>query len=115
MKGVTVSDDIQVGDKVRLTVEGEVTRVYAGGAISVKGAPSSIPPSWSDHLEVVEKKVTTFKPGDVVRGKRAPHYVYTIGKGGFLAHRYGHAWIDAPGYPFTSENYELVTLHESPF
>jgi len=51
--------------------------------------------------------VVTFKPGDVVRVKNAPEYIFTIGAGGrFFAHS-DRKW--RPQHiSFTSKYYELV-------
>ena len=121
-----MSSDIQVGDKVRVTIEDEVVRVARGGRkVYLKNEAGDLGEDlWFDldedncKFEVIEKKVVTFKPGDVVRSK-ALEFLYTIGKGGYLCHAGGHRWyadigtFKAAGH-FTSEHYELVTLHEPP-
>jgi hypothetical protein len=103
--------DIQVGDKVRLTIEGEVSEL-SGAGLHIGG--DYVPSYQRSRVEVIEKKVTTFKPGDVVRSK-ALGFRYTIGRdGGYLSHAEGFRWWPDLGDKFTSEHYELVTLHESP-
>ena len=110
--------DIQVGDKVRVTIEDEVVKIARDGR-TVYLKNESGDDLWFDldednctcTVEVIEKKVTTFKPGDVVRNV-AKRSCYTIGHGGYYSH-WSHNWYES-GLAFTSKNYELVTLHESP-
>ena len=119
-----MSSDIQVGDKVRVTIEDEVVKIVREGRTVYLKNEASKDDLWFDldednfKVEVIEKRVTTFKPGAVVRSK-ALEFLYTIGKGGYLCHAGGHRWyadigtFKAAGH-FTSEHYELVTLHEPP-
>ena len=98
-----MTEDIQVGDKVRrVPVEGVVDRITGDYARIQPGE------RWHplNRLEVIEKAVITFRPGDVVKNKTTG-YVYTIGVGGFLSHYRGFQWLQDP-WSFTSENYELV-------
>jgi hypothetical protein len=118
MRGVTVSDDIQVGDKVRVVLESPVSRIARDGRTVYVGTAGQ-DNLWFDldqddiTVEVIEKRVTTFKPGDVVRIRDSREHVYTIAKDGYLSHRCGFEFRRSD-FQFTSEQYELVTLHESP-
>ena len=118
-----MSSDIQVGDKVRLVLEDTVTSVGRKGRVyfnlDVEGeADWEVGYRDSDpgvvSIEVIEKAIVTFKPGDVVRSKVVPRFLYTVGEGGYLSHSEGYRWYGDPADPFTSDYYELVTLHESP-
>ena len=110
--------DIQVGDKVRVTIEDEVVETGRDGqTIFLKNESGGR--LWFDldvdncTVEVIGKAIVTFKPGDVVRSIQYPKYKYTVAAGGYLTHQYGFEYHKS-GPPFTSEHYELVTLHESP-
>ncbi|HKN44257.1 MAG TPA: hypothetical protein VJW23_10055 [Propionibacteriaceae bacterium] len=116
--------DIKVGDKVRITFEDTVTSVGDDGRIFVDLDTDDCEDDLDMEvgylvgddavsIEVTEKAVVTFKPGDVVRHRHCATLVYTVGAGGHLAHHAGFAWrVD--NFGFTSEHYELVELHESP-
>lgn len=125
-----MSDDIQVGDKVRITIEDVVIKVERSGrTVYLKNEAED--DLWFDldegnvaSVEVVEKAkppVVTFKPGDRLRRKGwAPiGYEITLADDGYLLHhvsgkvqysKYGPNGAEW----FNSENFDKVELHEAP-
>lgn len=102
------------GDRVKVTLDGEVLRVIdiepgseeielrvesEHGATYVYAHPSAI--------EKVEPPVEVFGPGDLVRSKEYG-FLYAIARDGYLSLEAG-LWAGVK-YPFTSERYERVDL-----
>ena len=104
-------EDIKKGDRVRITIEGEVTAVSTNGDLIVDDYHeiATAAPTGGITVEKVEPPVEVFGPGDVVRHK-TEKVLYTIGKNGFLNHRSGILWESTTFEPFTSEHYERVSL-----
>lgn len=110
----------QKGDRVRVVLEGgEVRRSVEDDSWVIEfddntyitevndGAPFLV------SIEKIEPPVVTFKPGDVVRSKRNPKWLYTIGQRGYTQHTDGAYFADGPRAcedVFTSADYELVSL-----
>ena len=75
---VAAEPEVRKGDKVRVTVEGEVTYVYdrAQRDIHVDGAYVAVPPA--AKVEVLERAKPALEAGDVVLTK--PGLVYLVGR-----------------------------------
>lgn len=100
----------QVGDRVRVTFEGD----YLDGVI--KAGPSF----WIYRngisairsIEKIEPPVEVFEPGDTVRSKSGG-FLYSIGSDGYFSHpaRHFFEWGYGIGEKhFTSKDYERVNL-----
>lgn len=101
------------GDRVRVVIEAEVDsvrpyRVVFAGRDDLPGRYTEVLKSQIVSVEKVEPPVEVFEPGDTVRNKMVPDFVYSIGHGGFYAHRTGH-WYECKS-EFTSSDYERVEL-----
>jgi len=110
------------GDRVKVTLEGEVTRVLdiEPGSEEVElrvehnGRASYVYTDMAT-VEKVEPPVEVFGPGDVVRDRVYHNLVYTLGSDGYYSHR-RDVWRanGSPDHwkagPFTSESYERVSV-----
>ena len=95
------------GDKVRIIIEGEVSDVRSWG-VQLKGYGTlctEADQGTTVKVEVVERLVTTFKPGDRVRNKGTGNE-YTLGVGGFFSHQ-KYEWTNS-NRDFTSKAFELA-------
>jgi len=124
MKGVTVSDDIQVGDKVRVVFEDTVDEIRDG--IIYFGLDNrddwivgyEVGDGHTESIKVVEKKkVTHFRPGDLVKHRLYGTRYLVTGEG--VAHLDSGKHFTRPSETWkvkylNSDHYELITLHESP-
>lgn len=107
----------KAGDHIRVTIEGRY-RPGTNGPISV-GTFGPAERDWdflSDEtdtvtVEVLEPPVEVFQPGDVVRDKDTPSWVYVITEDGYTELPKGRHYNDgaAPSC-FTSKEYERVDL-----
>lgn len=94
--------EYKVGDRVKVTLEGEVTSVCANGFVLSEGyyfAPE-------DVTLTIERVVEVFKVGDRVVSRSRPSYEYTIGRDGYYSHEVNKWWDTCES--FTSKHYELV-------
>lgn len=107
-------DGVQVGDRVRVVIESEVTRKTAHGSITT-AAYNGFQPDQDDivSVEVLAPPVTVFNPGEVVRHK-SNGSMWLILNDGYvrLGSILGSAAKPQRSNPaqFTSEDYELVEL-----
>lgn len=102
----------EVGDRVRVVLEGEVRETTTETFVVGDGFWSNVIHPDSEHLvsvEKVEPPVEVFGPGTVVRSKRSG-WAYTVGEGGFLSHELGRWVIHRLSNHFTSERYERIEL-----
>jgi hypothetical protein len=121
-----VSDKIQVGDRVRLTIEGAVEKVWSeldhtDHGLTIDGEVYGSSKVERCHVEVIEKAkppVVTFQPGDRLRRKHWPNpYEVTLGDDGYLHHCSGRVTYSQYGGErgfFNPENFDKVELHEAP-
>ena len=109
----------KVGDRVRVVLEGVVKEeINTFGIKMDNDAGQWLAELYIDRpgvtVEKIEPPVETFGPGDVVRDRSIPKYTYYIGRDGYLDIYNKGLWNEGGG-TFTSEHYEKVSLHESPF
>lgn len=103
------------GDRVKVTLEGEVTRVMdiEPGSETVElriehnGRASFVYTDMAT-VEKVEPPVETFGPGAVVRDKVVHSARYAIGNGGYFSFT-TNEWHDDPT-DFTTDRYERVEV-----
>lgn len=124
--------DLKVGDRVRVTIEGAVSRVWAEGSPTDLGLTVRFDSTFGEHIlthgsvkrgsvvvEKIEPPVKEFGPGDTVSHLRSGVLI-SLGGEGFFNHEqgkffpWGH-FSDALGKSldrehFTSVNYERVEL-----
>lgn len=104
------------GDRVRVTIEGEVSYASSDGPWfdlrDKHDLVASVRHSGDASIEKIEPPVTVFKPGDVVRDLLNKNSIFALGHRQYLA--IGSANQIATAYPydtdddFTSDGYELV-------
>lgn len=108
-----MAGEFRVGDRVKVTIEGEVNRVLAHGdgtELRITTGEDQDHYVYADgaNVEKVEPEYETFGPGDIVRNKHFPGLVYVLGSDGNFAVPFDE-W--RPGSEeFTSERFERVTL-----
>lgn len=106
--------NLKRGDRVRVTIEGEVE---FGSSFGVDlevgdGVVHLREGTWRGvEFEKIEPPVEVFKPGDRIR-HRDIGFEVTIGDTGYLVHHTtgNHSWRPWRNEPFTSELYERVSL-----
>ena len=101
------------GDRVRLTIEGEVTD-HNGTYFIVRqnGLWAAEFHQRGDFaIEKIEPPVVQlqFRPGDTVRNKRQPSLIYSLGNDGYFAHE-AKEWRFETTRGFTSADFEKVNL-----
>lgn len=110
------------GDRVRVTIEGEVQRAFDSGALWLPGGlGSTVDPDHIVSAEKIEPPVEPFKPGDFVR-EISSGQVFYVAKGGyvqvkpwpasFVEFHNGDIENDLPS---TTGEYERVEYAEVPF
>jgi hypothetical protein len=103
------------GDRVKVTIEADVTFGSSFG-VDLKvgdGIVALRDTTWSGlEFEKVEPPVETFKPGDVVRSKAIPEYLYLLCTEGVVYLPEGEHYPEQPNTVFTSKGFEKVDLSD---
>lgn len=106
----------EVGDRVRIVIEGDVRSVDSNGDFYTKDNCFEPGQDTIVSIEKVKPPVEVFKPGDVVRHKRQ-RFVVALDRSGYTylseSANNGHRFAYEQGYEpddFTSEDYERVEL-----
>lgn len=97
----------RTGETVRVVLEGRVTNVTRGEFM----VGTNIVFPAAEHvvsIEKVEPPAVAFEPGQTVRHKVQPQFIYSIGRDGYYDHHAKRWW--ARHVDFTSADYELVDL-----
>lgn len=110
------------GDRVRVTLEGEVKDVLTSGAVALHYDGEYVFVQPPEKVEKIEPPVEVFGPGDFVRDPESGQ-VFLLIEDGYVQVKptIGQAnpltWPDQPDHTetFTSENYERVDVAEVPF
>jgi hypothetical protein len=108
----------EVGDRVRITIEGVVVRNHLNPSDRFElenGRGFSGKPRDVDVVSIEQVQPTThvFQPGEVIRGK-ATGWTITVGKGGYLAHDDGEwhqSWVWFTGDQFEPLHPETPEEH----
>lgn len=96
------------GERVRVVYEGSVSDANHIG-FDIHEVPFLYEDASLVSIEKIEPPVETFGPGDTVRDKRDPEFVFVIGRDGYLDMYNDGIWNEGT-HPFTSENYERVIV-----
>lgn len=117
-----MTQDIKVGDRIRVTYEATVTDSPGDGTLwgDSHGGARLVYPGL-DTVEVLPPPVVQFQPGDVVRDRRQPERLFALGTEGYThltdydgyrAGAYGRygSLLHAGRDWFTSQAFEKVEL-----
>lgn len=109
--------DIKKGDRVKVTIEGEVANTTTHDYVVGIGGHNAVfarnPRDYTVTVEKIEPPVEVFKPGDVVRDKGVPDFLYSIGPSGYtqLSDGSHFKWDSCLGSDhFTSREFEKVNI-----
>lgn len=100
------------GDRVRVVLEGEVSWADVE-QFDVRAEDNRLLASVllgrGASIEKIEPPVEVFKPGDVVRSKWFPSYLYLINDSGY-SYVGGNGSYRSIDHTFTSKDYEKVSI-----
>ena len=108
--------EFNMGDRVRVVIEGEITRItpYRAFYLDQKVYVSNHLVATAEEagivtIEVLERAVETFKPGDIVRSRMTPKYTYALADEGYVD-LYNGIWNESAFAVFTSDHYEKIEV-----
>ena len=112
--------EFKPGDRVRVTLEGEVRDTLPGGKLTLRYDGEYLFVQPPEKVEKIEPPVEAFKPGDFVREKSTDRVFYAATDGYVQVlptagsfWRYGPTGL-AGSLPHDTGEYERVTLVEPP-